>query len=64
MEVYSPAFRLYPSTSLVHLSLKGDLKAHIHISLYESNALQEPDGVLFHSVIPFSEIFVYCHQLA
>ena len=33
--------------------LKGALKAHIHISLYESNTLQEQDSaLLFRSVIP------------
>ena len=33
--------------------LKGALKAHIHISLYESNTLQEQDAaLLFLSVIP------------
>ena len=26
--------------------IKGELKAHIHISLYESNTLQEYDAVL------------------
>ena len=32
---------------------KGALKAHIHISLYESNTLQEQDAaLLFLSVIP------------
>ena len=32
---------------------KGALKAHIHISLYESNTLQEQDAAfLFLSVIP------------
>ena len=33
--------------------LKGELKDHIYISLYESNTLQEKDAVLrFLSVIP------------
>ena len=35
------------------LPVKGALKAHTHISLYESNTLQEQDAVLlFHAVIP------------
>ena len=34
-------------------SLKGALKAHIHISLYERNTLQEQDAAIhFLSVIP------------
>ena len=38
--------------------LKGALKAHIHISLYERNTLQEQDAaLLFLSVIPRGEIF-------
>ena len=42
--------------------LKGALKAHRHISLYESNTLQEQDAaLLFLSVIPRGEIFAYCH---
>ena len=44
------------------LHLKGALKAHIHIGLYESNTLQEQDAaILFLSVIPRGEIFAYCH---
>ena len=44
------------------LPLKGALKAHKHISLYESNTLQEQDvTILFLSVIPWGEIFAYCH---
>ena len=42
--------------------LKGALKAHKHISLYESYTLQEQDAtILFLSVIPWGEIFAYCH---
>ena len=40
---------------------KGALKAHIHISTYENNTLQE---LLFLSVIPWGEIFAYCHHPA
>ena len=41
---------------------KGALKAHKHISLYESYTLQEQDAtILFLSVIPWGEIFAYCH---
>ena len=40
---------------------KGALKAHIHISLYENNTLEE---LLFLSVIPWGEIFAYCHHPA
>ena len=44
----------------VTATLKGALKAHIHISLYESNTLQEQDAaLLFLSVIQWGEIFVY-----
>ena len=44
---------------------KGELKAHIHISLYESNKLQEYDAVIpFLSVIPWGENIAYCHQPA
>ena len=43
-------------------SFKGALKAHKHISLYESYTLQEQDAtILFLSVIPWGEIFAYCH---
>ena len=45
--------------------IKGALKAHIHISLYESNTLLEQDGaLLFLSVIPWGEIFAFCHHPA
>ena len=41
------------------------LKAHIHISSYESNKLQEQDAALLVlSVIPWGEIFAYCHHPA
>ena len=40
---------------------KWALKAHIYISLYENNTLQE---LLFLSVIPWGEIFAYCHHPA
>ena len=40
-------------TILNPFMLKGALKAHKHISLYESNTLQEQDAtILFLSVIP------------
>ena len=47
------------------IKFKGALKAHIHISLYESNTLQEQDAaLLFLSVIPWGDIFAYCHHPA
>ena len=47
------------------VSFKGALKARIHISLHESNTLQEQDSaLLFLSVIPWEETFVYCHHPA
>ena len=50
--------RPFPSSSFSHSFIKGALKAHIHISLYESNTLQEQDAaLLFLSVIPRGEIF-------
>ena len=45
--------------------LKGELKPHIHISLHESNTLQEYDAVLlFLSVVPWGKNFAYCYQPA
>ena len=45
--------------------IKGALKAHIHFSLYESNTLQEQNAaLLFLSLIPWGEIFAYCHHPA
>ena len=46
----------------MRLRFKGALKAHKHISLYESYTLQEQDAtILFLSVSPWGEIFAYCH---
>ena len=56
---------LWEAGSIVKNIIKGALKAHIHISLYESNTLQEQDAaLLFLSVIPWGEIFAYCHHPA
>ena len=41
------------------LTLKGELKAHIHISLYESNTLQEYDAVLLFLLV-IHEMRIVC----
>ena len=48
-----------PPRHIFLLLIPAPLKAHIHISLYENDTLQE---LLFLSVIPWGEIFAYCHH--